>query len=204
MDTISIFLSPQPQVIQSLITEYENRIETFRARFYGQERQYESRSLKTPGGLALRKISNTSTLQQKPPGSHIPKKPTKTCSAVQTSPRKKEISCAEAQARFLQKALPYSNILTLPEQIRFVSFEAQRSPKSKTTAKSKALLKGLRKLQAEDVKLVSVIPSQQQLNVQGEEEQFFFGKAPLSAFMPHTPSRFQSSSSWELQSKLEK
>ncbi|GAB9471575.1 hypothetical protein Gpo141_00008781 [Globisporangium polare] len=94
-------------------------------------------------------------------------------------------TCAELQDHVLHLALPHGNMLDLREQIQVVSFEqqqrdwdlqqqrrqqlkqrARRPPEAESAeeeerveAKTQALLHGLRKLQAEDVKMVAPMSS---------------------------------------------
>lgn len=90
-------------------------------------------------------------------------------------------TCAELQDRFLHLALPHGNMLDLHEQFQFVSFEQQQrdwdwqqqfkqgtrrrseaenaKEEERVEAKTQALLHGLRKLQAEDVKMVAPLSS---------------------------------------------
>ncbi|GMF36018.1 unnamed protein product [Phytophthora fragariaefolia] len=75
-------------------------------------------------------------------------------------------SCAEIEAQYLSRVLPFSGIVDLQEQLRFASFAQQRQKESASRppgedseedAKTAALLNGLRRLPPEDVRLLPVV-----------------------------------------------
>ncbi|TMW61525.1 hypothetical protein Poli38472_012716 [Pythium oligandrum] len=91
------------------------------------------------------------------------------------SVRPPPLSCTDVQDQFLHETLPFAKILSLRDQIRFVSFAQQQIPEGDVispssgsveplsqiqlehdaNARTRALLHGLRELQAEDVEILS-------------------------------------------------
>lgn len=72
-------------------------------------------------------------------------------------------SCAELEAQFLSRVLPFSGIVGLQEQLRFASFNKQhmdedgnRGEDDPEGVKTSALLNGLRKLPPEEVRLLPI------------------------------------------------
>jgi CRP-like cAMP-binding protein len=96
--------------------------------------------------------------------SHRPRRPRKR-PASQPSATSSP-SCAELEAQYLSRVLPFSGIVSLPEQLRYASFDQQhrQEPDSRPPdehdaedSKTTALLNGLRWLPPQDVQLLPVV-----------------------------------------------
>ncbi|KAG7381527.1 hypothetical protein PHYPSEUDO_005945 [Phytophthora pseudosyringae] len=112
-----------------------------------------------------------------------------------TSPRKRPVtqpsarsslSCAELEAQYLSRVLPFSGIVSLQEQLRYAPFDQQHQIESvsrppdedgEEDSKTAALLNGLRQLPPEDVCLLPVVCPSPPRN--GRECHFRF--APLKS-----------------------
>ncbi|KAE8998078.1 hypothetical protein PR003_g19442 [Phytophthora rubi] len=75
-------------------------------------------------------------------------------------------SCAELEAQYLSRVLPFSGIVSLQEQLRYASFDQQQQKETASRppggdgvedSKTAALLNGLRRLPPEDVRLLPVV-----------------------------------------------
>ncbi|GMF28569.1 unnamed protein product [Phytophthora lilii] len=100
-------------------------------------------------------------------------------------------SCAELEAQYLSRVLPFSGIIGLQEQLQYASFDQQHQKETVSRppdedgvedAKTSALLNGLRRLPPEDVRLLPVVCPTPPHNDRGCHYRF----APLKS--PKAPS----------------
>ncbi|KAG6948711.1 hypothetical protein JG687_00015305 [Phytophthora cactorum] len=202
-DTIASFLSPLQDVVRTLMSEHSQRLREFTQRFNIDNDSLTTNDIPVYSPSSPRHFRHKSIIfphllvrEETMPALPVPRlqelaRPATTDSREaqrrrQASPRKRPTSraspsCAEVEAQYLSRVLPFSGIVDLQQQLRFASIDHKESIKCQPDedledSKLAALLSGLRRLPPQDVRLLPVCPSSP--NTRGCHYRFASFKSP--------------------------